>query len=153
MLRGLFGGQKGERRRVMRLALIHNSGRHPRHARRRPPRAPFARAAAAAKRLRSSALTASCWSVRHTCASRLPAGAAGDGGGGGGPAAAEAEVEGLLQRVSESRHAAERREALGQLRDMLQDDGSCAVWGWGFPMGGVGRSGAPSPCASMPVHA
>ena len=34
----------------------------------------------------------------------------------------DAEVEALLQRVSESRHAGERREALGQLRDLLPDN-------------------------------
>ncbi|KIZ02927.1 hypothetical protein MNEG_5036 [Monoraphidium neglectum] len=44
--------------------------------------------------------------------------------GAGGPTSRDdddSEVEALLQRVSESRHAAERRDALARLRDMLQD--------------------------------
>lgn len=33
----------------------------------------------------------------------------------------DSEVESLLQRVSESRHAGDRRDALAQLRDLLYD--------------------------------
>jgi hypothetical protein len=58
------------------------------------------------------------------------------GGGDGGTADDEAEVEALLQRVSESRHATERREALGQLRDLLADSpaAQAAVGVMGLPV-------------------
>lgn len=59
---------------------------------------------------------------------------AGVNGGGGDE---EAEVETLLGRVSESRHASERREALAQLRDVLQEGSAAAqaaVGAMGLPV-------------------
>ncbi len=40
----------------------------------------------------------------------------------------EAEVEGLLQQVSEARLPGDRRDAMGQLRDLLQDNTWVSGW-------------------------
>ena len=40
----------------------------------------------------------------------------------GGQDEDESEVEALLQQISESRHAAERRHAMAQLKDLLPDN-------------------------------
>jgi hypothetical protein len=123
MLRGLFAAPKGEPGMVKGRFRCRDGVSSAAAGARARPRAPTAaRTAAGRRRRRRCAPPAATARTRRPPPRRARAPAPPGGGpGGGGGANDEAEAEGLLQRVSESRHAADRREALAALRDMLQD--------------------------------
>ncbi len=80
---------------------------------------------AAARLIPGSGNSSSCLNRNHACIPLHPP-------GGQQAEDDDSEVEALLQRVSESRHAGERRDAMGQLRDLLQDNPQVDGWmdGW-----------------------